>query len=114
VEGLDERFFLYSEDVDLCRRLRDAGWHIRFEPGAVARHEGGASAPRTDLLPMLAASRILYAEKHGSRTTSLVHRAGIALGGLTHAVVARGGLAARRGHLRSIVVALRRPAAGRP
>ena len=49
--GLDEGFFLYCEDMDLCRRLRDAGYDVRYEPAAVAIHEGGASAPRASLLP---------------------------------------------------------------
>lgn len=112
--GLDEGFFLYSEDIDLCRRLRSAGWQIRFEPEAVSRHEGGASAPRAQLLPVLAASRIRYATKHGTRTAALLQRMGIALGAVTHAFISRGGLAARRGHLRSVVVALRRPVGDRP
>jgi GT2 family glycosyltransferase len=30
--GLDEDFFLYYEDVDLCRRARDRGWSVWFEP----------------------------------------------------------------------------------
>ena len=39
--GLDEGFFLYSEDTDLCARLWDAGWRVRFEPAARAVHAGG-------------------------------------------------------------------------
>ena len=35
VGGLDERFFLYCEDVDLCFRLRRVGWDLRYEPDAV-------------------------------------------------------------------------------
>ena len=46
LEGLDEGFFMYAEDVDLCRRLRSAGYGIVFEPAAVVEHVGGASAPR--------------------------------------------------------------------
>jgi GT2 family glycosyltransferase len=44
VGGFDERYFLYWEDADLCRRLRDRGWKTRYVPGAVVRHPGGASA----------------------------------------------------------------------
>ena len=44
VGGFDERYFLYWEDADLCRRLRDTGWTTRFVTGARVRHPGGASA----------------------------------------------------------------------
>lgn len=106
LNGLDEGFFLYCEDLDLCRRLRDAGLELRFEPGAVAVHEGGASAPRTSLLPVLAASRVRYARKHQPSPVALLERLGIAIGALTHAVVTRGGFPARRGHLRALGRAL--------
>ncbi|MER3416965.1 MAG: glycosyltransferase [Gemmataceae bacterium] len=36
--GLDERFFLYYEDVDLCRRAQQAGWQVRYEPRVWATH----------------------------------------------------------------------------
>ena len=39
----DERFFLYTEDVDLCARVRTAGHRVAFVPGAVVRHARGAS-----------------------------------------------------------------------
>jgi GT2 family glycosyltransferase len=42
--GFDEHYFLYWEDADLCRRLRDRGWTTRFVPGAIVAHPGGASA----------------------------------------------------------------------
>ena len=44
VGGFDERYFLYWEDADLCRRLRDAGLTTRYVPQAIVRHPGGASA----------------------------------------------------------------------
>jgi N-acetylglucosaminyl-diphospho-decaprenol L-rhamnosyltransferase len=106
IGGLDEGFFLYCEDIDLCKRLRRAGFEIRFVPEAVAVHEGGASAPRAALLPVLAASRVRYAQLHHSRRVVLLERLGIALGALTHAVVARGGLAARSGWARALVAAV--------
>ena len=43
VGGFDEGYFLYWEDADVCRRLRAAGWHVRYMPGAIAIHEVGQS-----------------------------------------------------------------------
>jgi GT2 family glycosyltransferase len=44
VGGFDERYFLYWEDADLCRRLRAAGWETRYVPGASVRHQVGQSS----------------------------------------------------------------------
>ncbi len=44
VGGFDERYFLYGEDLDLCRRLRHAGWQLVAIPDAWAVHEQGGSA----------------------------------------------------------------------
>lgn len=41
--GFDERFFLYSEETDWQRRIRNLGWEIVFTPAAQAKHLGGAS-----------------------------------------------------------------------
>jgi len=110
--GLDEGFFLYCEDLDLCKRLRDAGYDIRYEPMATVVHQGGASAPRSALLPVLAASRVRYARLHQPAHRALLERLGIALGALTHAAISRGGLEARRGWLRALLRALSRPRPG--
>ena len=44
VGGFDEGYFLYGEDLDLCRRLRAAGWRLVALPDTFAVHEGGASS----------------------------------------------------------------------
>jgi GT2 family glycosyltransferase len=44
VNGFDERYFLYWEDADLCRRLRAAGYEVRYVPGATAIHRVGHSS----------------------------------------------------------------------
>lgn len=73
VGGFDPRFFLYNEDVDLCLRLRRAGWRLLFEPGMVCAHAlGGATGSgetsplylenltRTRLLPFRSRSYRVY------------------------------------------------------
>lgn len=42
---MDEGYFLYYEDVDYCRRIREAGWDVRCEPRARAIHDHGGSSP---------------------------------------------------------------------
>jgi GT2 family glycosyltransferase len=105
--GWDDGFFMYCEDKDLCRRARDAGYDVRFEPAAVVTHEGGASAPRAGLSSTLATSRVRYARKHERRLHAELERAGVALTALTHMVAGRGGRAARAGHARALRAALR-------
>lgn len=43
VGGWDERYFMFLEDVDLCVRLRAAGWRVRYEPSGGVVHVGGVS-----------------------------------------------------------------------
>jgi N-acetylglucosaminyl-diphospho-decaprenol L-rhamnosyltransferase len=43
VGGLDEDFFMFSEETEWAWRFRAAGWKVRFFPGAEAVHVGGAS-----------------------------------------------------------------------
>jgi len=44
--GFDERFFLYYEEADLCKRIRESGKKIFFHPDAVITHHGGATISR--------------------------------------------------------------------
>jgi N-acetylglucosaminyl-diphospho-decaprenol L-rhamnosyltransferase len=43
VGGWDERYFMYMEDVDLCLRLRRAGWRVEYQPSGEVVHVQGAS-----------------------------------------------------------------------
>lgn len=106
VDGWDEGFFLYGEDIDLCRRLRSRGYTIAFEPAARSVHVEGASSHRAETLPLMAASRIRYDRKHSRPLAVALDRIGIALGALTHLVVSKGGRASRTGHARALRVAL--------
>jgi GT2 family glycosyltransferase len=44
VGGLDEAYFMYSEELDWCRRIKDAGWRVVYLPGAQVVHYVGKSS----------------------------------------------------------------------
>ena len=100
VGGFDEAFFLYEEDVDLCRRLRQAGWTLVFTPEAEVVHHRGRS---TDHAPDRARleyhrSHLLYYRKHnGPLATALLRAwlAGTAAGGWLSSWTRRGAEGAR-------------------
>jgi GT2 family glycosyltransferase len=60
----DERFFLYSEEADYCRRVRLAGYRVRYEPGATVRHSQGGSGSSPALDALLNVNRVRYMRKH--------------------------------------------------
>ena len=65
---LDERFFMYGEDLDWCRRCWTAGWQVMFYPGALAlHHRGGSSAAQPVRCAVAQQQSILYYwSKHSS------------------------------------------------
>lgn len=105
-EGLDEAFFLYSEETDLFRRLRSRGWRARFEPKATARHSCNGSAPRDATAPILARSRVLYQRKHHGVLVSFLEAIGITLDACVRAAAWAHHPARCRGHLASARAAL--------
>jgi GT2 family glycosyltransferase len=73
---LDPDFFVYSDEVDFARRLRDAGWRSLYVPGAVATHHEQLSsdaAPERRIVE-LARNRDLYMRKHHSPAAARVVR----------------------------------------
>ncbi len=66
---IDERFFMYYEEVDLCHRLRQAGWRIVFVPEATITHLGGESARQVPVAAriMMLNSLLGYFRKHRGR-----------------------------------------------
>ncbi|MEO0086275.1 MAG: glycosyltransferase family 2 protein [candidate division WOR-3 bacterium] len=46
VSGFDERYFMFAEDVDICRRLGQAGWQVLLEPRVKVRHFYGGVRQR--------------------------------------------------------------------
>ena len=60
VGGFDERYFMYWEDADLCRRLRERGYTIRYVPAASAVHRVGHSSRTARTLSVRAFHKSAY------------------------------------------------------
>lgn len=73
----DERFFLFFEEVDLCRRLKSAGWEIYFVPQAQIVHCGGQSTGQNARRAawLFHRSRYKYFRKHFGRGQEWLIRA---------------------------------------
>jgi GT2 family glycosyltransferase len=68
IGGFDELFFMYSEEVDLCYRLKNEGWEIHYAPVTETTHIGGASTQqqRADMLVQFYASLAQFYRRHYS------------------------------------------------
>lgn len=79
VGGLDEaNFFMYSEELDWCKRIKGAGWKIVYYPGArVIHHEGRSSAQvSAQRMRYFNTSKVRYfAKHHGAGQAALVRAA---------------------------------------
>jgi GT2 family glycosyltransferase len=87
---MDERFFLYSEETDLCLRIRKAGWEIRHIPDFTILHHAnkGGFSPR--MAAQDAFARKLYSRKHFSPAHRGAYLGALALGYAVRAVAPRG------------------------
>ncbi|HEX5593989.1 MAG TPA: glycosyltransferase family 2 protein [Solirubrobacterales bacterium] len=61
---LDERFFFYSEEVDLCLRIKRAGWEVHHLPQLTIVHYGGTTEAGPRMEAQMAYARSQYAAKH--------------------------------------------------
>ena len=68
---LDERFFMFSEEIDLCKRAWTAGWKVVHVPAARVVHVGGGSSGVTaGRVVQLYRAKVQYFEKHhGGRSS---------------------------------------------
>lgn len=71
---LDERFFIYDEDIDWCRRARAGGWKIRFWPGTSMVHVGASARPfMKDKTFVHFRSHLSYIRKHHSSVPAALY-----------------------------------------
>lgn len=79
VGPLDDAFFVYAEEADWCRRIRDAGWRCVFAPVAQIVHlDGGGKSTaqiKSKMHVQMQKSHLIYARKHHGRTGYLAGKA---------------------------------------
>ncbi len=112
VGGWDQRYYpLWFEDVDLCRRLRAAGYRIRYVPACAARHRGGRSAARISVQDKpfyWYGSLLSYSDKHFSRPARWLVRAAVAAGAVLRGLASAARPKERRSYCRVMMLALGR------
>jgi N-acetylglucosaminyl-diphospho-decaprenol L-rhamnosyltransferase len=64
---LDERLFLFSDEPDLCLRVKRGGWKVLHSPAMTIVHHAGKAGIKPALVAQEAFARRVYAEKHFSR-----------------------------------------------
>jgi GT2 family glycosyltransferase len=105
----DERFFLFSEETDLCFRIKQAGWEIRHLPLMTILHHAQKAGASPKLASQDAFTRRQYSRKHFSPAHRGAYLAALALGyGLRSLASRSDRRAASRAALASLL-GLRRP-----
>jgi hypothetical protein len=76
---LDERYFMYSDETDLCRRIKTAGWEIRHVPQMTILHHDGKAGINPSIDSLAAHTRMLYARKFFSPAHRWAYAAAVML-----------------------------------
>jgi N-acetylglucosaminyl-diphospho-decaprenol L-rhamnosyltransferase len=93
---LDERFFIYCEETDLCLRIKRAGWSIRHLPWMRIVHYSHVGEVRPRMAAQEAYAKRQYAQKHFSKPYASAYLAAVGVDHLLRAVSPRAGDAAKR------------------
>jgi N-acetylglucosaminyl-diphospho-decaprenol L-rhamnosyltransferase len=88
---LDERFFIYSEEPDLCLRIKRAGWKVRHLPQMTIVHHAGKGGVRPRMVAQDAYTRKQYAHKHFSPVHRGLYLSALGVRHLIRAAGARAG-----------------------
>lgn len=86
---LDENYFIYSEEVDLCYRMEQAGWRLYWVPQAQVVHYGGQSTHQAaaEMFLRLYQGKLLYFRKHHGRLAGQVYKLILVVAALTRLLI---------------------------
>jgi GT2 family glycosyltransferase len=76
---LDERFFIYSEETDLCLRIKRAGWEVRHLPTMTILHHAKKAGINPKLTAQDVFTRLQYSRKNFSPAHRALYRAAVGL-----------------------------------
>jgi N-acetylglucosaminyl-diphospho-decaprenol L-rhamnosyltransferase len=93
---MDERFFIYCEEPDLCLRIKQAGWDVWHLSAMTIIHHAGKGGVRPKMIAQDAYARRQYAAKHFSPVKRLGYLGVIGAGLALRAVASRGELGAQK------------------
>jgi N-acetylglucosaminyl-diphospho-decaprenol L-rhamnosyltransferase len=77
---LDERYFMYSDETDLCLRIKTAGWEVRHLPFMTILHHDGKAGVKPSIVSLGAWTRVAYARKHFSPVHRVAYSGAVMLG----------------------------------
>ena len=87
---LDEDYFMYSEEVDLCYRIQRAGWRLFWVPRAEVVHFGGQSTKQvpTEMFLNLYHGKIKYFRKHYGGSSAQIYKLILRIAALSRLIIA--------------------------
>jgi GT2 family glycosyltransferase len=88
---LDERFFIYAEEPDLCLRMKRAGWSVRHVPQMTILHHACKGGVRPRMIAQEAFARRQYAQKHFAKPHQALYLGAIGARHLIRAAAAGSG-----------------------
>jgi len=76
---IDDRYFMYGDDIDWCLRFRKAGWRVAFDADAEAIHYGGGTTARAPVYfyVEMQKANLQYWKKHHSRAAQFAYLASV-------------------------------------
>jgi len=89
LDGFDERFFMFGEDLDLCYRIQKSGHKIHYVPDTQIIHYHGESVKTApyDSINAFYQAMILFSQKHFSKGQGLITKWAIRLGVLFRKII---------------------------